>query len=111
MTSVETIEVGNPIRARDHVLLPIERTSMIHDSDAQRCWCHGSKQLIGLVVQTAFGTEVFEMETGPMTISELKKILPELEARLKRHASSHSADDASEGACFFIMPERFGDVT
>jgi len=108
---MQTIEVGNPIRASDHVLLPIERTSIIHRTVEQHCWCHGSKQLIGLVVQAAFGIEAFELENGQMRISELKKLLPALDANLQRYASAHSPVDRSAGACFIMVPERLADFT
>lgn len=83
MTSIEKIKVGNPIRAKDHVLIPIERTSIRHSIYKNDCWYHGSKQLIALVVKTVSGIQVIDVETGPITISELKTTLPELQAYLK----------------------------
>ncbi len=83
MTSTDKITVGNPIKARNHVLLPIERTSVTHDMNRQGCWCQCSKQLIALVVQTSAGIHAFELKTGPITISQLKKTVPEIEAYLK----------------------------
>ena len=88
MTSTEKIEIGNPIRARGHVLIPIEKTSVSHDANERGCWCQCSKQLIALVVQTSAGVEAFELKTGPISIGQLKKTLPEIEAYLKRNENS-----------------------
>ncbi len=85
MTSMDKIEIGKAIRVKDQMLVPIERTSIVHDTNERGCWCHGSKQLIALVVQTASGIQAFDMEAGPITMRELKNTVPEIEAYLTQN--------------------------
>lgn len=79
---MEKIEVANPIRMKGYTLVPIEKTLIAHQSDEASVWCYGSKQLVALVVQTASGIQAHSLESGQMTISELRNIVPEIDSML-----------------------------
>lgn len=82
MTSMDKIKVGTPIRLKDHLLVPIEKSSVSHDTAEAAAWCRGSKELIALVVQTSSGMQAFDMDGGQIAISELKKTVPGIQAYL-----------------------------
>ena len=78
MTRTDRIEAGKPIRVQDHVLIPIERTTIFHHAGEPGCWCQAAKQLIALVVRTASGVQAHDMEIGTITMAELRERVPEI---------------------------------
>ena len=90
---MDKIEIGNPVRIQDHTLVPIEKTFVVHQSNRKGFWCCGSKQLVALVVQTAASVQAYRLEgdeavgASPIPISELRNIVPDIEARFETLAT------------------------
>lgn len=89
MTSINKIDVGSPIRVQGHILVPIEKTSIVCDSDGTSCQCFCSKQPIALVVKTGSNIHAYDIEAGGrLAIGELKNRVPEIERYLEQSEDS-----------------------
>ena len=86
MRLTRKIEVGNSIHVKDHTLVPIEESSILHDPDKERCWWYGSKRLIAFVIQSPSGIQAYNAAAGRITIQEVKQIVPDIENCLNDHS-------------------------
>ena len=82
MTSTEYFAVGVPIQVASNTLLPIEKTTILCDPAFDLGCFYASKVLVALVVKTPLGVQAFDIESGAITVDELKRIAPEVETHL-----------------------------
>jgi len=78
----ETLRAGAPIRVGSVTLLPIERIAVHADGSALRIWSYAAKEPYALVVRDAGGVWAVDAHASAISLAELSKRVPGLDALL-----------------------------
>jgi uncharacterized spore protein YtfJ len=79
---VERFRAGSPRRVGDATLVVVERIRLLVDRGDSWAWASGSLEPIAILVRDARGVSVLGVEERPITLEELRRKVPELDASL-----------------------------